>query len=60
MNDLVDHVYIFCKYFRYDEAKIKLIKAQTKKLLDTKLAIFSNNKYTLAIIIPFKKDIFGN
>ena len=56
MND----AHIFCIPHKYNKAKRKLIKACTKDLFVVQLVEFSNREYALGIVMPFKKDIFGN
>jgi hypothetical protein len=46
-----------CKFSMVEE---KLVQAQTTKLLDADLVKLSRDEYTLRIMMPTTKDIFGN
>ena len=58
--DLMDDAPIFCKPYKYSEAKRKLIKTRTKELFDAQLVEFSNGEYASTTVMLSKKDIFGN
>jgi hypothetical protein len=51
---------IFKQPYKFSKVEKKLVHAQTTKLLDAGLVKLSKDEYTLTIMMPTKKDIFGN
>lgn len=57
---MVDDAFIFYKSYKYNKVEIELINVQIKELVYAKFVEFFNEKYASIIVMPFKKDIFGN
>ena len=53
---------IYCKPYKYSDMEHKMIQAHTKELVEVELVELGSLdcKYTLAIVMPSKKDIYGN
>jgi hypothetical protein len=50
----------FKRPYKLSKIEKNLVQAQTIKLLDASLVKLSRGEYTLTIMVPTKKDIFGN
>jgi hypothetical protein len=51
---------IFRRPYRLHEVERALVHVQTTKLLDAGLVELSRGEYASTIVMPTKKDIFGN
>jgi hypothetical protein len=51
---------IFKQPYKFSKVEKDLVHAQITKLLDASLVKLSRGEYILTILVPTKKDVFGN
>jgi len=60
--NLTDDTPIYLEPYMYSEIECRMIQDRTKELLEAGLVelVPTDCEYTSAMVMPFKKDIFGN
>jgi hypothetical protein len=57
---LEDDTLIFRQFYKLSKVEKTLVQTQITKLLDVGLVELSRGEYASTIVMPTKKDIFGN